>query len=234
MFCLQFITVLFYICLWDLRITACNKMQSYRNIMGSIYDSNSYDKRILPSNTSSPVIINATLYFHGVISVKEAERKMVTFGAISLWWIDPRLMWSPSSYGGISLIHIPQNDVWKPDFILQNGFQTCQSAGENTNFVRIDYDGTVVWDTLQVFESRCLIDITFFPFDIQRCSLIFGVWSYESADVDIVSNSKDLSAIQSGSHFQEHSLWTVRDTEVKVDNKTVFENKDNIYTRASA
>ena len=190
--------------------------------MDEIYVTNDYDKRIFPSNNSGPVVIDAYLFFYGVIRLKEAERKMISYGALSLFWIDPRLSWSPSSYGGIGQIHIPQNDVWKPDLMLQNGFQTCKEPGGHFNFVRVDHDGTVVWDTLQVFESRCLIDTTFFPFDQQRCSLIFGVWSYNTSDVDIHSST---TKIEFGSHFQEHSLWKIRDTEVKVDNKTFFETR---------
>ena len=45
--------------------------------------------------------------------------------------------------------------------------------------VIVNYDGTNKWYSPASFTSTCKIDVTFFPFDIQTCSLKFGSWTYE-------------------------------------------------------
>ena len=34
-----------------------------------------------------------------------------------------------------------------------------------------------------VFKTMCIIDITYYPFDDQRCELTFGSWSYNIGKV---------------------------------------------------
>jgi len=36
---------------------------------------------------------------------------------------------------------------------------------------------------LGVFKTMCIIDITYYPFDEQRCELTFGSWSYNTGKV---------------------------------------------------
>lgn len=51
----------------------------------------------------------------------------------------------------------------------------------------IDHSGDVLWWPGKVLKTQCEIDITFFPFDYQQCSLLIGPWSYQSFQVS--SNS---------------------------------------------
>lgn len=40
------------------------------------------------------------------------------------------------------------------------------------------FDGTVFWPPPTQLRSTCKIDVTYFPFDSQRCFLKFGSWTY--------------------------------------------------------
>lgn len=48
--------------------------------------------------------------------------------------------------------------------------------------VIVSYDGTNSWFSPASFTSTCKIDVTFFPFDSQICSMKFGSWTYEVRD----------------------------------------------------
>lgn len=49
-----------------------------------------------------------------------------------------------------------------------------------TNVV-VRNNGSVVYIPPGIFKSTCKIDITWFPFDDQRCEMKFGSWTYDGA-----------------------------------------------------
>jgi len=54
----------------------------------------------------------------------------------------------------------------------------------------IHYDGKIVWKPPAIYKSLCPIDVEFFPFDQQMCTLKIGSWTYDGNSVNIVH--KDL------------------------------------------
>jgi hypothetical protein len=47
-----------------------------------------------------------------------------------------------------------------------------------------------------MYYSTCKIDITWFPFDEQKCAMKFGSWTYDSSGIDLQlhANGGDLSS----------------------------------------
>ncbi|KAK7009146.1 D-arabinose 1-dehydrogenase (NAD(P)(+)), partial [Biomphalaria glabrata] len=35
-------------------------------------------------------------------------------------WTDHRLKWDPAEYGGVKVLNIPSDQLWKPDLVLYN------------------------------------------------------------------------------------------------------------------
>ena len=50
-------------------------------------------------------------------------------------------------------------------------------------------DGTIFWSPPSKLRSSCKVDITYFPFDRQKCALKFGSWTYDKAQVDITATN---------------------------------------------
>lgn len=50
----------------------------------------------------------------------------------------------------------------------------------------LKYTGEVTWIPPAIFKSSCKIDVTYFPFDYQNCTMKFGSWSYDKAKIDLV------------------------------------------------
>ena len=53
-----------------------------------------------------------------------------------------------------------------------------------TNIV-VKHDGSCLWVPPGLFLSTCKIDITWFPFDDQKCELKLGSWTYEAKEIDL-------------------------------------------------
>lgn len=53
-----------------------------------------------------------------------------------------------------------------------------------TNVV-VKNNGTCLYVPPGIFKSTCKIDITWFPFDDQRCEMKFGSWTYDGFQVSI-------------------------------------------------
>lgn len=53
--------------------------------------------------------------------------------------------------------------------------------------VVVSADGNCLYIPPGIFKSTCKIDITWFPFDEQRCKMKFGSWTYSGWQVCSVS-----------------------------------------------
>ena len=49
----------------------------------------------------------------------------------------------------------------------------------------VSSDGSCLWVPPGLFLSTCTIDITWFPFDDQKCPMKFGSWTYDSSGIDL-------------------------------------------------
>lgn len=73
-----------------------------------------------------------------------------------------------------------------------------------SEYVRLEHNGVCIW--WPMFEeslSHCPINVTHFPFDNQRCYLIFESWKYNSSQLCI--NSSLMAETQY--HYHESEQW---------------------------
>jgi len=45
-------------------------------------------------------------------------------------------------------------------------------------------NGKVHWEPPAIYKSSCTIDVEFYPFDEQLCTMKFGSWTYDGYQVD--------------------------------------------------
>lgn len=80
----------------------------------------------------------------------------------------------------------------------------------------LNYTGGVVWEPPAIYKSSCTIEVEFFPFDIQLCSMRFASWTYDGSQVDLLHecsvDSHTNEVIQNGIDlrgFYESGEWDV-------------------------
>jgi len=77
-----------------------------------------------------------------------------------------------------------------------------------TNTV-VDSSGKVSWIPLGLFISACAIDIQWFPFDDQRCTMKFGSWTYDGTKINLTAkdDSIDMQTYQSSGEWEILGTW---------------------------
>ncbi|NWS30867.1 ACH10 protein, partial [Polioptila caerulea] len=66
-------------------------------------------------------------------------------------------------------------------------------------------DGHIMWDSPAITKSSCKVDVSYFPFDGQRCRLTFGSWTYNGNQIDL-RNQLDTGDL---TDFVENVEWEV-------------------------
>lgn len=81
----------------------------------------------------------------------------------------------------------------------------------------VHYNGRVVWEPPAIYKSSCTIDVEFFPFDEQICSMKFSSWTYDGHHVDLkhldqaddVRGEVDIPRAINMNDYYESFVWEV-------------------------
>ncbi|KAJ8790236.1 hypothetical protein J1605_021313 [Eschrichtius robustus] len=145
-----------------------------------------YNEIIRPvANVSDPVIIQFEVSMSQLVKVDEVNQIMETNLWLKQIWNDYKLKWDPSDYSGAEFMRVPAQKIWKPDIVLYNNAVGDFQVDDKTKAL-LKYTGEVTWIPPAIFKSSCKIDVTYFPFDYQNCTMKFGSWSYDKAKIDLV------------------------------------------------
>ena len=98
---------------------------------------------------------------------------------------------------------ILQKDIWIPDVVVKNGMTAFKMMGGDFYYVCVYNDGSVYWYPYTVFETSCDLDVTYFPFDTQTCSVIITSWSYSHWEVNFTIGSDKIGFYE----FVPNGIW---------------------------
>ncbi|XP_070572869.1 neuronal acetylcholine receptor subunit alpha-2-like [Ptychodera flava] len=159
-------------------------------------------------NPSETLTVTFGLSITQLLDVDEKNQIMTTSVWMKHQWIDYRLRWDPVDYNNLTAASIPEHTVWYPDIVLYNnadGNYGSSMSTKQTFKARLYYDGTLFYAPPTIFKSPCQIDIEFFPFDEQRCTLKFGSWAYSGTELLLMLMQDEAEK----EDFWENSEWEV-------------------------
>ncbi|XP_064613958.1 neuronal acetylcholine receptor subunit alpha-10-like [Liolophura sinensis] len=171
-----------------------------------------YDKRIRPSrNASDALNVTFGLALAQIIDVDEKNQILTTNCWLNQAWIDENLKWDPGKYDNIKVVRLPHSDIWKPDVLLYNNADVSSYMSSISTNVMVSHDGNVTWLSMIIFKSSCMIDVKYFPFDEQKCNMLFASWTYDGYQLNLTMNSHkgDIS------NYIESSEWDLLNLEVQ-------------------
>ncbi|XP_076314678.1 neuronal acetylcholine receptor subunit alpha-9-like isoform X2 [Tachypleus tridentatus] len=134
----------------------------------------------------------------------ERRHILTTSCWITQKWTDYYLRWNVSDFNGIPVVRIPASQVWRPDISLYNNAGFYQHADGDTTNVIVRHTGDVTWRARAVLRSSCPMDMKYFPFDVQTCSLKFASRSYDGLQIELIKEAgqSELNEYQENGDFE--------------------------------
>ncbi|CAI2320749.1 unnamed protein product [Caenorhabditis sp. 36 PRJEB53466] len=148
-----------------------------------------YNKLARPvRNESEAVQVHLGMDYQQILDIDEKHQIMHSNVWLRMSWVDHYLTWDPTEFGNIREVRLPINNIWKPDVLLYNSVDQQFDSTWPVNAVVL-YTGNVTWIPPAIIRSSCAIDIAYFPFDTQHCTMKFGSWTYSGFFTDLVNTT---------------------------------------------
>ena len=134
------------------------------------YVMNDYNKNVRPDDQ---VELMPVFSLKQVVSIDEKNQIMTSNSYVGLLWADNRLRWNSSDYNGVTEIFIPTNLLWMIDLFVIN---TAEANGyvnvPPQSLAYVNNEGYIyVVFSLASLKTRCQINVKYYPFDTQTCSV---------------------------------------------------------------
>ncbi|VDN50698.1 unnamed protein product [Dracunculus medinensis] len=196
----------------------------------------SYNPKLLPiKNSNSPVTNHLRIDLYQIIEVVSFQdftpffllffKNFPLLALFSFFRLDRycilkiMLSWNRSQFDNITMILLPHQSVWYPDTTLYNSLEMDDANSKRMMKVKIisgDKNKPAIVELLypSMYKFSCMLNLRFFPYDIQNCEIIFGSWTHDNKAVDYEANSDGENAIGSN-HLLENEEWQLLGSQVE-------------------
>lgn len=181
-----------------------------------------YDRKAKPTwDNNKPVNVTFSMDLYQILELNEPQQFLLLNAWIIERWHDEFLYWNPMDYGNITELRLPYDCIWLPDTTLYNSLvmkdddtRRLLNAKLTTNITRKAVLVELLYPT--IYKFSCLLNLRYFPYDLQVCTMTFSSWTYDNKGIDYLPYSDTIGT----SNFLENEAWyllktTVRRKEVK-------------------
>ena len=159
--------------------TLTNMTKLFKEIFDENHDPNAPPKK--------PVKVGMRVQLEEIRDIDDVNEILVTRVRVHIWWRDERLKWSWDKYR-IASILVPHHTVWKPDIALINDVSEVTSLVAKASPIRIiRRSGQMQWSPVSIFESKCIFDLEYYPYDKQRCEIKMGTINSDDTFISFFS-----------------------------------------------
>ncbi|KAM6223922.1 5-hydroxytryptamine receptor 3C-like [Rhynchocyon petersi] len=132
-------------------------------------------------NYSIPTHVNISFTLSAILEVNAQLQLMTSFLWLNMIWYNPFISWNPEECGGIKNLSLTTENLWLPDIYIEEFMDVDQTPTGLMAYV--SSEGRMKYDKPMKVVSNCKLDIFYFPFDQQNCSLTFGSFVYTVEDM---------------------------------------------------
>ncbi|XP_058817101.1 5-hydroxytryptamine receptor 3A-like isoform X1 [Topomyia yanbarensis] len=133
-----------------------------------------YDRNIRPAQHYNVTNVDIKMTITHV-DIDEETSIFSVYGWVKMHWLDKRLIWEPSDYGGLETFIVPSYYLWDAELNIHS--TTLESAGTTyyaaTN-IRVDNRGHHNCTVRVNLKTFCEMNFRRWPFDTQHCSIVLG------------------------------------------------------------
>ncbi|KAK0394606.1 hypothetical protein QR680_000832 [Steinernema hermaphroditum] len=179
-----------------------------------------YNKKLIPKrHLNESVQVKFSINLYQIIEVNEPQQYILMNAWIVERWRDDMLYWNPEKFGGIREIILPKDEIWIPDTTLYNSLVMNDAESRRLLNAKLTTDPrrkTVLVELLYptLYKFSCMLDLRFFPFDVQACKMTFGSWTYDKKSIDYHSYKNGKGGAIGTSQCIENEGWNILGTQV--------------------
>ncbi|XP_076438824.1 neuronal acetylcholine receptor subunit alpha-7-like [Babylonia areolata] len=141
-------------------------------------------------NQSEVLEVFVTFNLKSISEVDEVRQKLTCNAWLNFTWTDQVRTWNRTDYAGLEHVHTALTDIWRPRVMVSNSLEDRDVFKSDISPLTLTWEGQVVWAPGTIFYTGCKMDMSIFPFDTQRCSIIFLSDSYFASEVVFVPGSE--------------------------------------------
>ena len=178
-----------------------------------------YDVTTIPKlKDMDPIELKLGVAIRAFEDIDQVEGTVLSNIWLRYYWNDYRLKWN-SSYWNTSRIIFnsdPEIDnlIWTPDIYLYNTAELPMEQLKHSRAI-VYSTGDIIWSRPGLIKSTCKFDLSYYPFDIQKCHMRFGSWVYSGNDLDLQIHESKMDI----SNMQLNEEWRLINTTVKRNTK---------------
>ncbi|XP_046368621.2 acetylcholine receptor subunit delta-like [Haliotis rufescens] len=159
---------------------------------------------------SDEIQVNISILPMSISSLNAAKQTFTSSAGVIMTWFDTGLAWNKTDYDDIEHVTISKKFVWIPLVVVSNGIDSIVPGSIQSP--ELSSDGRAVLIITDSFKTSCQIDITRYPFDQQRCSILFT--PVNTFDLGVDRTGSIITRLPS--FFIENSEWELVDIHTKV------------------
>ncbi|XP_062841291.1 acetylcholine receptor subunit delta [Trichomycterus rosablanca] len=210
---LQLLNIIHYDSCSYLR-TVCSGRNEEERLIHHLFKARGYNKELRPvEKKDDTVLIYLALTLSNLISLNEVDETLLTNVWMEHGWTDHRLSWNTSEFDDIEVLRLPSSMVWLPEIVLENNNDAQFQVAYYCN-VLVYPNGFVYWLPPAIFRSSCSINVNYFPFDWQNCTLKFSSLTYNAKEISL--NLKEEEDLENKRNYKVE--WIVIDPEGFTEN----------------
>ncbi|XP_039706572.1 5-hydroxytryptamine receptor 3C-like [Pteropus medius] len=127
-------------------------------------------------NHSIPTQVNISFTLSAILEVDAQLQLLTSLLWLNLTWNNPFISWDPEECGHINKLTVTTENLWLPDIFIKEFMNVDQTPEGLSAYVT--NSGHIAYNKSMWVTSICSLDIFYFPFDQQNCTLTFGSFLY--------------------------------------------------------
>lgn len=132
-----------------------------------------------------PIIVTFGFTLVQIVQLNEHEQAIAMKIWLRMSWVNHLMTWQPHKWGNITHSRIDPTLVWRPDIFLEEdvGQHVTSGLHSHKTAIIIGHDGKHTWMVPVMLHGACRVDVAQFPFDQQKCKLVFTPWTHNQLEV---------------------------------------------------